>query len=130
VGREMATDRLPATLMSNAREQHDGEISSSPPASPATAAQQRQPKTPHHPDRFCPAARPQRRRGCDGRAHGPRTDDHAVLVGVGYESIVADDPDTAVAAALALPASAATSIPLNGGQEPADGEAGGHGFFS
>jgi hypothetical protein len=31
-----------------------------------------------------------------------------------------------VAAALALPASAATSIPLNSGQEPA----GGHGFFS
>jgi hypothetical protein len=40
---------------------------------------------------------------------------------------VADDPDAAVAAVLALPASAATSIPLNGGQEPADGEAGGHG---
>jgi hypothetical protein len=35
-----------------------------------------------------------------------------------------------VAAALALPASAATSIPLNSGQEPAGGEAGGHGFFS
>src|SRR5215207_163994 len=43
-GRDMATDRLPATLMSNAREQHDGEISSSPPATPVTAAQQRQPK--------------------------------------------------------------------------------------
>jgi hypothetical protein len=35
-----------------------------------------------------------------------------------------------VAAALALPASAATSIPLNSGQEPAGGDAGGHGFFS
>jgi CHRD domain len=35
-----------------------------------------------------------------------------------------------VSAALALPASAATSIPLNSGQEPAGGEAGGHGFFS
>ena len=35
-----------------------------------------------------------------------------------------------VAAALALPASASTSIPLNSGQEPAGGEAGGHGFFS
>jgi hypothetical protein len=35
-----------------------------------------------------------------------------------------------VAAALALPASAATSIPLNSGQEPDGGEAGGHGFFS
>jgi hypothetical protein len=35
-----------------------------------------------------------------------------------------------VAAALVLPASAATSIPLNSGQEPAGGEAGGHGFFS
>jgi hypothetical protein len=35
-----------------------------------------------------------------------------------------------VAAALALPANAAASIPLNGGQEPAGGEAGGHGFFS
>jgi hypothetical protein len=35
-----------------------------------------------------------------------------------------------VAAALALPASAATSIPLTSGQEPAGGEAGGHGFFS
>jgi hypothetical protein len=35
-----------------------------------------------------------------------------------------------VAAVLALPASAATSIPLNSGQEPAGGEAGGHGFFS
>jgi CHRD domain len=35
-----------------------------------------------------------------------------------------------VAAALALPASAATSIPLNSGQEPTGGEAGGHGFFS
>jgi hypothetical protein len=34
-----------------------------------------------------------------------------------------------VAATLALPASAATSIPLNSGQEPAGGEAGGHGFF-
>jgi hypothetical protein len=42
----------------------------------ATAAAE----TPHHPDRFCPAARPQRRRRCDGRAHGPRTNDHAVLV--------------------------------------------------
>ena len=31
---------------------------------------------------------------------------------------------------MALPASAATSIPLNSGQEPAGGEAGGHGFFS
>jgi hypothetical protein len=31
---------------------------------------------------------------------------------------------------LNLPASAATSIPLNSGQEPAGGEAGGHGFFS
>jgi hypothetical protein len=35
-----------------------------------------------------------------------------------------------VAAALALPASAATSISLNSGQEPAGGEPGGHGFFS
>jgi hypothetical protein len=35
-----------------------------------------------------------------------------------------------VAAALALPASAASSIPLNSGQEPAGGEADGHGFFS
>jgi CHRD domain len=35
-----------------------------------------------------------------------------------------------VAAALAFPASAATSIPLNSGQEPAGGEGGGHGFFS
>jgi CHRD domain len=35
-----------------------------------------------------------------------------------------------VAAAMALPASASPSIPLNSGQEPAGGEAGGHGFFS
>jgi hypothetical protein len=35
-----------------------------------------------------------------------------------------------IAAALALPASAAPSIPLNSGQEPAGGEAEGHGFFS
>jgi hypothetical protein len=35
-----------------------------------------------------------------------------------------------VAAALAFPASAASSIPLNSGQEPAGGEADGHGFFS
>jgi CHRD domain len=35
-----------------------------------------------------------------------------------------------VAAALAFPASAASSIPLNSGQEPAGGEEGGHGFFS
>jgi hypothetical protein len=79
MGRDMATDRLPATLMSNAREQHDGEISSSPRRprdGGATAAAE----TPHHPDRFCPAARPQRRRRCDGRALGPRTNDHAVLV--------------------------------------------------
>jgi hypothetical protein len=34
------------------------------------------------------------------------------------------------AATLALPASASTSIPLNSGQEPAGGDAGGHGFFS
>jgi CHRD domain len=35
-----------------------------------------------------------------------------------------------VAFPLGLPASASTSIPLNSGQEPAGGEAGGHGFFS
>jgi hypothetical protein len=35
-----------------------------------------------------------------------------------------------IAAALALPASAAPSIPLNSGQEPAGGEAEGHGFFT
>ena len=35
-----------------------------------------------------------------------------------------------IAAALALPAGAAPSIPLNSGQEPAGGEAEGHGFFS
>ena len=41
-----------------------------------------------------------------------------------------DDPDAAVAAPLAPRASAATSFPLNGGQKPAGGEAGDHGFFS
>ena len=41
-----------------------------------------------------------------------------------------DDPDAAVAAPLAPRASAATSFPLDGGQKPAGGEAGDHGFFS
>ncbi|HEU0042500.1 MAG TPA: CHRD domain-containing protein [Jiangellaceae bacterium] len=35
-----------------------------------------------------------------------------------------------VAAALATPVSASSAIPMNSGQEPAGGEAGGHGFFS
>lgn len=35
-----------------------------------------------------------------------------------------------VAVALATPVSASSAIPMNSGQEPAGGEAGGHGFFS
>jgi CHRD domain len=47
-----------------------------------------------------------------------------------YTRLAAAASAAVVAAALALPASAASSIPLNSGQEPAGGEADGHGFFS